>query len=374
MADKNSAHTVGIAGAGAIAFGAAAFLEQAGHKAILWSPSGERTKRLAAGEPLVASGAVEGQFHPGVAQSAEALAKTADTLLVALPGYGHKHVFDAIAPHVRDGQTIIISSHMSFGALYLSRLLAERGIAAPIVAWGTTATTGRQPSLVEASVNTVRSKVDMCAVPDAASEDGLALCQRLFGDRFVQREGLLAISLSNLNPQSHMGIALCNMTRMEHGETWGQGYNVTPNVGRLLEALDRERLSIAEALGLSVRNIFEHFHLSFHVPQASISAMNQQMHKEGRVGNGPTTADSRYVTEDVPYGLCVTVKLGELTGRKAKLHASGVEILSALYGRDFASENALLNALDLDNMALEELIGLCRDGFAADRQGARTGS
>ena len=357
---------VGIAGAGAIAFGAAAFLEKAGHKAVLWSPSGERTKRLAADEPLKATGAVEGTFHPGVAHSAEELAQAADVILVALPGYGHKAVFDAIAPHLRDGQPIIISSHMSFGALYLSRLLAERGIGAPIIAWGTTATTGRQPSFVDASVNTVRDLIDMCAVPDAASDEGLALCRRLFGNRFRQRDGLLAIALSNLNPQSHMGIALCNMTRMEHGETWSQGFNVTPNVGRLLEALDRERLAIADALGLSVRNIFEHFHLSFHVPQSSVSDMNQQMHKEGRVGAGPTTADSRYVTEDVPYGLCVTVALGALTGREATLHQAGVAILSALYGRDFAMENALLNALQLDNMSLTYLTGLCRDGFAID--------
>ena len=355
--------TVGIAGAGAIAFGAAAYLEQAGHRPVLWSPSGKRTERLAAGEPLTATGAVEGTFHPGVASDAADLVESADVVLVALPGYGHKTAFDAIAPHIRPDQAVIISSHASFGALYLSRLLAERGVSVPIVAWGTTATTGRQPSFVEASVNTVRSKIDLCTVPNARAAEGLALCQQLFGDRFVERDGLLAISLSNLNPQNHMGIALCNMTRMEHGETWSQGYNVTPNVGRLLEALDKERLAIAEALGLSVRTIFEHFHLSFHVPQDTVSNMNQEMHRQGRGGTGPTTADSRYVTEDVPYGLLMTVKLGELAGREAKLHRSGVEIFSALYGRDFFAENQLLDALALNTMTLDELKALSQEGY-----------
>ena len=55
----------------------------------------------------------------------------------------------------------------------------------------------------------------------------------------MERDGLLAIALSNLNPQNHMGIALGNMTRMERGEVWSQGQNVTPKVGRLLEALDQ---------------------------------------------------------------------------------------------------------------------------------------
>jgi opine dehydrogenase len=38
----------------------------------------------------------------------------------------------------------------------------------------------------------------------------------------VPRDDLLAIAVSNLNPQNHMGIALCNLTRMERGESWNQ--------------------------------------------------------------------------------------------------------------------------------------------------------
>ena len=355
--------SVGIAGAGAIAFGAAAFLEDAGHRASLWSPSGARLGKLAAGEPLVASGAVEGRFHPRVAASAADLVDGAEVILVAVPAYGHKAIFDALAPHLRAGQRVLISSHASLGALYLSRLLAHRGQELPIVAWGTTVTSGRQPSPVEAQVNTIRSKVDICTLPQTRSAEGLACCRALFGDRFVERDGLLAITLSNLNPQNHMGIALGNMTRMERGETWDQGLNVTPNVGRLLEALDRERLDICEALGLSVRTIFEHFHLSFHVPLDSVSAMNQEMHRQGRGGTGPATTDSRYVTEDAPYGLLMTVKLGELVGRPATLHRAGIEIFSALYGRDFFSENQLLEALALEHLSLEELEQLSRDGY-----------
>ena len=355
---------VGIVGAGSIAFGMAAFLEQQGHHATLWSPSGERTKALAKGEALVAKGSVEGTFHPSAAASAEALVAGAEVVVIALPAYGHKSVLDAIAPYITPAQTIIISSHASFGALYLSRLLAARGVVAPIVGWGTTVVTGRQLSPTLVNVNTVRKKVDLATVPASRSADGLAVCQTLFGDRFVDRGSLMAIALSNLNPQNHMGIALGNMTRMERGENWSQGQNVTPNVGRLLERLDEERIAIATKLGLEVRNIFQHFHLSFHVPMSSISQMNQEMHEAGNGGTGPATADSRYVTEDVPFGLVMTAKIGRLAGQPAELHEAGVRIFSAMYGRDFNAENDLLAALDVDAMSLEQLTGLCRDGFA----------
>lgn len=355
---------VGIVGAGSIAFGSAALLGQHGHEVTLWSPSGERTRALAAGEPLVAHGAIEGSFHPAVAASAADLVSGAEALLIAVPAYGHKTVLDAIAPHVTPQQIVIFSSHASFGALYLSRLLAARGVVVPIVAWGTTAVTGRQSSPTSVNVSTVRKQVDLATVPASQSERGLAVCKALFGDRFLDRGSLMAIALSNLNPQNHMGIALGNMTRMERGETWGQGQNVTPNVGRLLEELDKERIAIATRLGLDVRTIFQHFHLSFHVPISSISQMNQDMHAAGNGGMGPATADSRYVTEDVPFGLVVTARIGRLAGCPAELHEAGIRIFSAMYGRDFAAENDLLAALDLDSMSLEELRTLCRDGFA----------
>lgn len=353
---------VGIAGAGAIAFGTAAFLAQNGHDPMLWSPSGARTAALADGAPLAATGAVEAECRPRVAAGAAELAAENEVVLIALPAYGHKAVMDALAPHLRQGQPVIISSHASFGALYLGGLLAARGVSAPVTCWGTTVVTGRQAGPAAVRVNTLRKLVDLCTLPETGAEAGQALCERLFGPRFMQRGGLLAIALSNLNPQNHMGIALANMTRMERGETWGQGENVTPNVGRLLEALDAERLAIAEALGLKVRTIFEHFHLSFHVPVASISEMNQAMHRQGNGGTGPATADSRYVTEDVPFGLVPTVVLGDLVGRPARLHRAGIEIFSAMYGRDFMAENDLLAALGPERLTLDGLGRAARTG------------
>ncbi|KAL7525367.1 hypothetical protein ACHAXR_000972 [Thalassiosira sp. AJA248-18] len=76
--------------------------------------------------------------------------------------------------------------------------------------------------------------------------------------------------------------------------------------------------------------------------------MNQQMHHY--LHNdvlGPSSPDSRYVLEDVPYGLVLTVILGRLVDMPAILHESGIRILSAMYGRDFMVENELLQGLGL---------------------------
>lgn len=257
---------VAILGAGAVAYGKAALLCRDGHDVTLWSPSGKRTATLATGAPLVATGAVAGHFHPRIAASCADALSGAEAVVVAVPGYGHRHVLDAAAPFLRSEQVVVFSSHMSLAALYLAELLRKRGVTTPIAALGTTVTTGRQTGPDAVNVGSVRARLDVAVLPQSAAARGLEACRELFGHRFVPRQGLPAIALSNLNAQNHLAIAMCNLTRMELGEAWGQNRHITPAVARLIEALDAERLAIATAFGVEVRTIHEHFHLSFHVP------------------------------------------------------------------------------------------------------------
>lgn len=354
---------VGILGAGGIAFGAAAYLHLKGHEPVLWSPSGRSTAELAAGAALKASGSVELSFHPRIASSAEEVITGSDVVMLAMPGNAHRMAMEAIADNLRDGQPTIISSHLSFGALYLSRLLSERGTKAPIIAWGTTLTTGRRQGPTEVGVNSIRSKIDLATVPENDIEIGHTLCAELFGDRFVRRDGLLAISLSNLNPQNHLAISLFNLTRMERGEQWGQAENVTASVGRVMEQLDAERLAIATELGVSVRSIKEHYSFSYQLPIASVAEMNAELHKRGKGGFGPPTTESRYVLEDAPFGLWPTILLGRLAGRPAILHEAGLALLSAAYGRPLADDNDLLPLLEIQNLSRDSLQEISRVGM-----------
>jgi opine dehydrogenase len=354
---------ISILGAGAIAYATAAMLEQAGHETWIWSPSGKRTIDLAAGQPLVVTGAFTGSYMPHVASSiAEAIA-SADVVVLALPGNGHKLVFDAAVPHMREGQPLIISSHLSFGALYANKLLGARGIRVPIIVLASTVTTGRQLSSTAVHVGAIRLKIDMATLPASGIDVGHALCSSLFGDRFVKRSSLLAIALSNLNPQIHLGIALLNLTRMERGEEWSQLGNTTATVGRLIEALDLERLAIAKAFDVEVKTAQEHVSQSYNLPLGTVAAMSQERHRQGLGVSGPKTLESRYVLEDVPFGLLPTVLLGLLTEQKATLHESGMAILSAAYGRNLAQENDMLPNLGLNRLSASELQRLAHVGF-----------
>jgi opine dehydrogenase len=312
---------------------------------------------------------MEHEFVPRVASSVKQLVEQNSIIIVALPANGHKLVFDELVPLLsscRDHKHVIISSQASLGALYLSQNIQQMRyitstntncIVPTITSWGTTVCTARRPSGTTVDIKTIRKLVDFCTIPEHESASGQTICETLFpGIQFRPRDGLLAISLSNVNPQNHLAMALGNLSRMEKGEAWYQFENTTPKIGQFLEALDQERLEIADALGVDVKTLYEHFSVSFHVPiQPSISDMCQDIYNAGNDVYGPNTSESRYILEDCPFGLVLTVALGKLVNRHAKLHESGLMIFSAMYNRDFIAENDLLQSLDLQRISLEDL-------------------
>jgi opine dehydrogenase len=65
---------------------------------------------------------------------------------------------------------------------------------------------------------------------------------------------VLQTSLQNGNPVIHPAITLLNAALIERtgGDFFFYEDGVTPAVGRLIEAVDRERISIGRALGVDI--------------------------------------------------------------------------------------------------------------------------
>jgi opine dehydrogenase len=359
MAEPNVGRRIAVIGNGGVALGCAVVLRDAGHHPVLWSPTGSPTVPT-----LRATGILPGEWSIEVAPDCATAVAGAEAVLVAVTANGHRAVMDAMAPHLQPGQVVIISAHCSFSALYLSKCLAERGVELPVAAWATTLVTGRRQAPGVVHISGRRARLDVATLPAELAPQGLAMCQELFGDVFTARDDMLAIMLSNLNPPAHMANMLLNLTRAECGETWPNYGSITPAVGRLMEALDVERLDLAAAFGLSVRTVQEHFVLSHGVAAASVGEMAQAVHAKRPELMGPKTLDTRFVTEDVPFGLLPLAMLGEVAGVAMPLHQAGISLFSAIYARDFAAENDLLPALGLARLAPAAVHARLRDGWS----------
>jgi opine dehydrogenase len=70
---------------------------------------------------------------------------------------------------------------------------------------------------------------------------------------------------------------------------------------------------------------------------------------------GPKTLDTRFITEDVPFGLVPLEALGQVTDMPLPLHQAGIALFDAICDRNFRAENDLLSALDLAGLSAADL-------------------
>lgn len=337
---------IGIAGTGGIGYASAAWLAHGGHDVAMWSPGGHSADALR-DSPLQAEGVLQASVPVRVAASAGALVHDADVLLVAVPLNGHKAVMDQLLPHLRSGQSVIVSSMASLSALYLYEQAAARGADITVASFGTTVLTARRTGPAQVRVMTRRQQLGVSTLPTARAAQALQLCRDLFGDLFVPQANCLASVLTNINPVAHGPLALFNWTRIERAENWPQYHYMTPHVAGVILQLDAERLALAQAFGLQVRTIEEHFAKSFGTTAATLADIAAELHAKRGGPPGPTDVGTRFLAEDMPYGLAFCEVLGTMAGVPTPVTRTVVQMASALLGRDLAADNELLDALRL---------------------------
>ena len=354
---------IAILGAGSIALASAAVLAHAGHGVTVWSPSGASTAGLGERFSLAFSGAANGSAVVHAASRIGAAIADSQVVVICVPAYGHKAVMEASAPHLTSNHVVLVMPMLSLTSLYLSKLLRARGVAAPIVSFGTTVMTARKKAAAEVQLLSIRSKLDLAAVPVAYTGEAMRLATSLFGERFSAQSDTLAVSLVNVNPISHVPLALANLTRIERAEVWTQYDNMDGAVSKMIVAVDHERLAVAQAFGLEVRSIEEHFHYSFGVPIADLGTQSRAVHENVGSPRGPVSLDSRYFTEDVPYGLAFYAAMGRIVQVPTPCTDACITLASVACGRDFGRENAMTAALGLDRLSAADLWALARDGY-----------
>lgn len=334
---------VAVLGTGSIGLANAALLGAA-HQVTLWSPSGRGIEGLASGR-LSFSGATDGEAPVAIARALADAVRDADVIVIAIPAYGLHAVLTECAAHLQSGQAVLITPMLSLAGLVLAQWLSARGVDCLIAGFGTTVMTARKTASAAVRLLALRDRLDIAALPATDTPRALHLAQNLFGDRFSAQSDLLAISLSQTNPIAHVPLALANLSRIERGEAWTQYDHMAGATAHMTVALDRERIAIARAFGLAVRSIEEHFRHSFGAPMIDFSDQCNWVHENLGSPAGPTTLATRYITEDVPYGLVFNARMARLGGVPAPVTDGCVALASAAFKRDFGAENALLATL-----------------------------
>ena len=345
---------VAIVGAGPVGCAAAAFLIRAGHVPAMWSPTGGRLRRNGDRASVGCTGAVEGAVEFEWLASPERLADF-PVVLVCLPANAYAAVLGPLNAAWRSGQHVIVSGALSLAPLWIAA--AAEGV--QVSGWATTLTTAHFQPDGRLHMNPLRQRIDMATVGAAGPVPARQMCEQLFGERFVAADSLLAPELANINPIAHAAEVIPNLTRMESGEAWSLFGHFTPVVGRLAESLDRERRAVAQAFGLELPSLRQHYARSYHVPEGPLHTMAAAMVRHGMSPNGPALLEHRYVLEDAPFGLAFLEALGGVAGVRTPVLTACLSLLTAAYGRDFRTDNFVLDALDIGGAEVDALLARC---------------
>jgi opine dehydrogenase len=173
-----------------------------------------------------------------------------------------------------------------------------------------------------------------------------ALAEALFGNRWPTVPDALAAAFINGNPIAHAAMALANVTRIEQRESWGQYGLMTPAVCRLIETLGAERDALAARFGHHPPSLVEALHRTNGVPRGPLHEMTRAIERGSGFIAGPTEMTTRYVTEDVPYGLAFYLALAQAIGQPMPVTDGTVTVLETLWGHGLR-DNPLLAGLDL---------------------------
>jgi len=326
-----------VLGAGNTGFSLAANLALAGHEVLLW----EHPAFLGAIEPIRSSLVIrlDGTARTGDARlaavtgdAAEALAWS-DDLLCSVPSYAQAPFLEEVAPHLRAGHLLALLPG-NLGALAAAEWLRRRGLGGgALLAEADTAPYVCRKSGPDRAV--IWGEVPHPGVgvlPAGRTEEALARLRPFFPGATPYPHALAA-GLSALNPIVHPPGVLLNAGRIERsrGEFWFYEEGVTPAVAAAIEALDGERLALGRALGVELVPVAEGFQRAGFGPAGDLWAVINGSRMLTAL-RAPGAIETRWLTEDVPYGLATWAALAAQVGLATPVMDAVVTLARAVLG------------------------------------------
>jgi opine dehydrogenase len=296
----------------------------------------------------------------------EALAAS-DLLLLIVPAYAHRPFAQACIPHLEERHTLVLMPG-TLGTLEWAALLGQAGKKGATLAEVDTAPyVCRKTAPDTATIWGVVSGLGLGVLPARETNRVRQRLEPLFPGMQAYAD-VMACGLSAMNPVVHPAGVLLNAGRLEYarGEFYFYEEGVTPSVVRVIMAVDRERQLIGKALGYDLAPVQDAFHRAGFGPEGDLWATINGSWMLTRL-KAPGSIDSRWLTEDIPYGLAAWCSVGEQYGVEAPIMRSLVEVGSAIMGFDAWEKGRLVEELGIKGMDKEKLAAFLRAGILPAR-------
>jgi opine dehydrogenase len=360
-----SAYTVIGAGHGGKAM--AADLASKGFIVNLYNRTAERVREIAA------RGEIELEYENGTtclchlanvtSNIGEAL-DGADVVMIVVPASGHRFVAHSCAPHLRDGQILILNPGRTGGALEFRQILDQAGCTADVTVAeaGTFVFASRSTGPAQARIFRRKNAVPLAALPAVRTGHVLETVCGAY-PQFIPAPNVLHTSLDNMGAIFHPALTLLNAGWIERTKGDFQFYidGVTRSTAQVLEVLDRERVTIAAALGVRARPALRWLRDAY-------SAKGETLYEaiQGNPGyqgiKAPRNLRHRYIFEDVPFSLVPLASLGKQFGVDTWAIDSMVRLACVVHGTNYCARGRTAEDMGLKGLRVSEVKRYVQEG------------
>lgn len=352
---------IAVIGAGSGGLAMAGHLSLMGFEVNLYNRGQERINLIQKMGGVNVTGIFSGFAHlRTITTNIKKAIKSADLIMVAIPASGHGDLATICSSHLEYGQIVILNPGRTFGALEFSKIIeknnADNDIT--IAEAQTIIYTSRSRQFGDVEILALKNKVPMASLP-AKSIDKLIDTIKPIYPQFVPAANVFETSLNNIGAIFHPAPTLLNVGWIESPNNVFKYYYeaITPTISQFLELVDRERLSLAEVLGVEAISAKDWLYEAYGAKGKNLYEALQNNDKY-RTIDAPTSLMHRYIFEDIPTGLVPMASFGSAFGVDMPNINMLIKLASVLTGANFWETGRTIEKLGFKGMSIRQIIDI----------------
>jgi opine dehydrogenase len=282
-------------------------------------------------------------------------------IMIVVPAVGSKLFFKSIMPYLEDGQTIIKWS-ANFSALMFANMLKQEGIQKDItlaethtLPWGCRLV---KPGTAQIMVWAV--KLLLSTLPTQNLNPVLKDVETMYP--VVPGENVLSTTLNNLNPVVHPVGTIMNAGSID---AKGKDFylyrdGTTQSILKGIRAVFEEVSRIAAALGIMMLDYPEKDFMKKSTIMSTYFEAPNEIEKATDQISGPSSFESRYILEDLPFGLVPMTQLARQCGIETPTMDGIIALANIINQTDYRKIGLTLEELgipDFDRESLKNYLG-----------------
>lgn len=328
-----------------------------GYRVNLYNRNEERIWGIKSTGGIEVKGEVEGFGYMNLCTTnmKEAI-EDVELIMLVVPAYAHRWLAEEAAPHLKDGQIVILHPGRTFGALEFKQVLNEKKVTVDvkIAETQTFIYASRVIGPGQVKIFRIKNSIPVASVRAHLIPKVLQKLKPIY-PQFVAGDNIFKTSFDNIGSIFHPAISLLNTGWIEDDaefDFYHQG--VSPSVAKVLEKIDNERLAVAEALGIRAMSALQWLYMAYNTTGKDL---HEAVHKNpGYQGiKAPRTLKMRYIEEDVPYSLVPIASTGKMLGIETPNINNLINLASVINECDYWASGRTVERLSIEKMSLREL-------------------